>query len=207
MGSNLLPHHSLKTRVTLFTLALFVLGLWTLSWFATLELRTDMQRQMSLHQSAALNLLANSIQQGLTERLQALEKTAQHLTPSLLTDHAALQAELKHHVVLAGLFNGDVLVHDQQGTAIAESNYLPGRLGTNHLDRDHIKIALQHKQSAIGQLLTGSVSKRSDIGMSVPIHDAQDQAIGVLTGYIDLDKVNFLNIISQQSYGATGATC
>ncbi len=204
MWSNPLPRNSLKTRFTLFTLALFVLGLWILSWFATLQLRKDMQWQMSLHQSAALNLLANGIHQGLTERLEALEKTAQHLTTELLTDHAALQAELKQHVVLAGLFNGDLLVHDQQGTAIAESNYVPGRLGGNYLDRDHINIALQHKQSAIGQVMTGSVSKQSGIGMSVPIRNAQGQAVGVLTGYLDLDKANFLNIISQQSYGATG---
>lgn len=36
------PWHSLKTRVTLFTLAVVVLGIWSLSFYISRSLQADM---------------------------------------------------------------------------------------------------------------------------------------------------------------------
>jgi diguanylate cyclase (GGDEF)-like protein/PAS domain S-box-containing protein len=199
-----LQRHSIKARVTLFTLAMFVLSLVALSLFASHELRTDMQQQIRQQQRSALSLLSEFVSQGLTIRLQALEKSAQRITPALMDDPAALQAELNKQVMLGGLFNTDLLVMNREGTAIAESSFVPDRLGTNYLDRMHIRLALQHNRSAIGQPVIGRISKRFGFGMSAPIRGAQGQAIGVLTGYIDLGQANFLDTISQQKYGETG---
>jgi len=68
--------HSLKTRVTLFTLVIFVLSLWSLSLFASRELRADMQQMLSQQQTSAVSLLADEIHHELTDRLVALEKAA-----------------------------------------------------------------------------------------------------------------------------------
>lgn len=199
-----LQRHSIKARVTLFTLAMFVLSLVVLSLFASHELRTDMQQQIRQQQQSALSLLSEFVSQGLTIRLQALEKSAQRITPVLMDDPAALQAELKQQAALEDLFNSGLLVMNREGTAIGESSFGPDRLGTNYLDRMHIQLALRHNRSAIGQPVTGRISKRFGFGMSAPIRDAQGQAIGVLTGYIDLGQTNFLDTISQQKYGETG---
>ena len=43
MISTHLPWRSLKTRVTLATLAIFVLSLWALSFYVSRMLRVDMQ--------------------------------------------------------------------------------------------------------------------------------------------------------------------
>ncbi len=37
---------SLKTRATVFTLAVFVLGIWALSWYATRLLQADWERAL-----------------------------------------------------------------------------------------------------------------------------------------------------------------
>jgi len=38
---------SIKTKVTLFTLGIFLLSLWTLAFYASRMLHTDMQRLLS----------------------------------------------------------------------------------------------------------------------------------------------------------------
>jgi sensor histidine kinase regulating citrate/malate metabolism len=53
-----LQRHSIKAKVTLFTLAIFVLSMVVLSLYASHELRTDVQQQMSQRQRAALSLLS-----------------------------------------------------------------------------------------------------------------------------------------------------
>ena len=44
MNSLIHARHSLKTRITLATLAIFVAGLWSLSYYASSMLRQDMER-------------------------------------------------------------------------------------------------------------------------------------------------------------------
>jgi HAMP domain-containing protein len=195
---------SIKATVTLFTLAVFVISLVGLSLYASHQLRADMKQELSKQQRSALLLLSEFVNQSLTTRLQALEKAAQRITLAMMADPAALQADLRQHVVLEGLFNAGLLVKNHEGTAIAENSFFPGRLGTSYKDRDHIQMALQQNRSSVGQLLTGRISKKTGFGMSAPIRDAQGQAIGVLTGYIDLSQPNFLDIIGQQQYGQTG---
>ncbi len=196
--------HSIKAKVTLFTLAVFVISLVSLSLYASHQLRADMEQQMRQQQRSALSLLSEFVSQGLTMRLEALETAAQRINPAMMADPAVLQAELRQRVILESLFNAGLLVKNHEGTAIAEGSFFPGRLGTSYKDRDHIQLALQHNRSSVGQLLTGRISKKTGFGMSAPIRNAQGQAIGVLTGYIDLSQPNFLDIIGQQQYGQTG---
>jgi diguanylate cyclase (GGDEF)-like protein/PAS domain S-box-containing protein len=199
-----LQRHSIKAKVTLFTLAIFVLSMVVLSLYASHELRTDMQQQLRQQQRSALSLLSEFVSQGLTTRLQALEKSAQRITPALMNDPAALHVELHQRVILESLFNSGLLVTNREGTVIADNRFPPGQLGPGDLDCDHITLALQQNHAVISQPLTGRISKKTGFGMSAPIRDAQGQPIGVLTGTIDLGQPNFLDIIGQQHYGETG---
>lgn len=196
--------HSIKAKVTLFTLAVFVFSLVSVSLYASHQLRADMKQELSKQQRSALSLLSEFVSQGLTTRLQALEKAAQRITPAIMKDPVALQAEISQRVILESLFNAGLVVLNHEGTAMAENSYFPGRLGTSYGDRDHVQLALQQNRASVGQLLTGRVSKKTGFGMSAPIRDAQGKAIGALTGYIDLGQPNFLDIIGQQQYGRTG---
>ncbi|MEY4140495.1 MAG: hypothetical protein RLZZ371_2677 [Pseudomonadota bacterium] len=204
MRFGFVQRHSIKARVTLFTLAMFVLSLVAMSLFSSNELHNDLQHQLRQQQRSALALLSEFVDQGVTLRLQTLEKSAQRITPELMKNPAALQAELQQQVVLANQFNAGLLVMDAEGTVIAENNLITGRLGANYRDRDYIRNALQQNQAVVGQPVTGRISKIAGFGMSAPIRDAQGQPMGVLTGYIDLGQPNFLDIISQQKYGETG---
>ena len=53
--------HSLKTRVTVFTLVIFVISLWVLALFATRMLREDMQHLLGEQQQTTAAFVAEQI--------------------------------------------------------------------------------------------------------------------------------------------------
>ena len=53
------PWHSLRTRATVFTLAVFVLGIWMLTLYATRLLRADMERMLGTQQFQAVSAMAD----------------------------------------------------------------------------------------------------------------------------------------------------
>ena len=55
----------LKTRVTLFSLVIFVLSLWALAYYASKNLRTDMEQLLSDQQLPTATLVAANIDQQL----------------------------------------------------------------------------------------------------------------------------------------------
>ncbi len=76
-----LLQRSLKTRVTLFTLAIFVISLWALAYYTTRTLREDMQRLLGEQQFSVVSLVGADINHELGDRLSALENAAQAVTP------------------------------------------------------------------------------------------------------------------------------
>ena len=113
--------HSLKTRVTLFTIAVFIVSLWGLSFMTSRMLHADMQRGLGQQQSSALNLLSQFVNQGLEDRLAALGKVAQQISLAQMKPSADLQNRLNQSVSLQGLFNGGAFVVNPQGQVLADT--------------------------------------------------------------------------------------
>ena len=68
--------HSLKTRVTLFTLLIFVAGLWSLAFYASRTLHDAMQNQLAQQQRSTVALMADQFDDELRLRTKALEAAA-----------------------------------------------------------------------------------------------------------------------------------
>jgi len=64
---------SLNTRVTLYTLGIFVVGIWAVAFFASRMLREDMQSVLGEQQFSTVSLLAAQVDQELGDRSQILE--------------------------------------------------------------------------------------------------------------------------------------
>ena len=73
MNSRFLLNRSLKTRVTLFSLSIFVVSLWALSFYASRMLQEDMQRVLGEEQFQTASRAAAEINDHLTDRKTALE--------------------------------------------------------------------------------------------------------------------------------------
>ena len=199
-----LLQRSLKTRVTLFTLAIFVASIWALAFYASRMLRQDMQRLLGEQQYSIVSVLAADINQELGDRLNALEKVVERLTPAMLGDAATMQRFLEDRPVLQTFFNGGVIAYRTDGTAIADSLPAAGRIGVNYLDIDTVAAALQEGRANIGRPVMGKKLRAPVFGITVPMRDQQGKVIGALSGVVNLGRPGFLDKVTASTYGTTG---
>ena len=147
MVSTVLPRHSLKTRITLSTLLIFVVSLWSLSFYASQMLRRDIERLLGEQQTATATLLAAQINSemqqhmllatliltilagGLTwwsikRQLAPLQDTAQAITEMSDTNHPTHSLPITQHDEIGQLidsFNHLLGTFRQQDAALRDA--------------------------------------------------------------------------------------
>lgn len=195
---------ALKTRITLFTLAIFVSGIWSLSLYASRMLQADMQRLLGEQQLSTVTFIAEEVNSELQERLGLLGRVADTISPAILANDAAMQTFLENRISLPTLFNAGVWVTRADGIAIASLPHSAERIGVNYMDRDHILAALTKGKSTIGRPVIGKQAQAPLFAMGIPIRDTSGKVIGSLSGVTDLGKSNFLDRITDNKYGKNG---
>ncbi len=196
---------SLKTRVTLFTLLIFMISMWSLSFYASRMLRADMEILLGAQQLAAADHVAAEVNAVLDDHLSALTTVAAKITPAVMGNTSELQKFLEHrNRILIDLFNGGVITYRLDGTAIAEVPLSAKRIGVNFMDRDFITAALKNGRSTIGRPVIGRKLHVPIFTMTVPIFDTRGGVIGALSGVIDVAKSNIFDRITEGHFGKTG---
>ncbi len=206
MKSKFFRWHSLRTRVTLFTLAIFVASIWAVSLYASRTMQDDMQRVLGEQQFATVSVVAANINAELDARLKALERIAVDIGPAMSGNPKALQALLEQRPVFQTLFNAGFYVTGLDGIVIANVPASTRRIGVNFLnDANSAYLAGALKgRPIVGTPFVGKVLKVPIVPMAVPIRDAQGKVIGALAGIVNLGLPNFLDRITQARYGRSG---
>ena len=204
MASTVLPRHSLKTRITLATLLIFLAGIWSLSFYVSQMLRKDMEMLLGEQQFSTVSLLAGQVNRELETRIQALQLVAETSAPAMLEGPAAMQTLIEQHPVAQALFNGGIYVTRSDGIAIADLPASSKRLGIDYSDRDYIVAALKEGKSIISRPVMGRASRSPVFVAAAPIRDDQGNVIGALAGVTQLGIPNFLDNITNNRYGKTG---
>ena len=204
MKWNLLQWQSLKTRVTLLTLAIFVIGIWLLSFYVNRVLREDIQRLLGAQEFSSVSIIAAGVNEELEARLEALNTIAREVTPAMIDSKAPLQALLEQRPLLQNLFNGGVFVTGMDGTAIADVPLSAGRVGVNYMDRESIAHPLKEGKSIIGRPAMGKKLMAPIFSIVVPIFDKHGKVIAAMAGTINLGKPNFLDKVAAGQYGKSG---
>ena len=140
---------SLKTRVTLSTLAIFLASIWVLAFVAGHMLQEGIVRLLGEQQYSTVSVTAEAVNDNFLERRNALAARALKLDPKLWSDPVALKVQLEALPVLLQLFNGGLWATDAQGTAIAEAPRPTQRIGVNYMDRDFIEAALMAGKTSV----------------------------------------------------------
>ncbi len=195
---------SLKARVTLFTLVIFLFGIWSLAFYASRTLREDIERLLGEQQFSAASFIGKTIDQELANRLGTLTEFAPLVVPTIAQGPAAVQALLERRPYLASLFNGGVGVYRPDGTLIAAVPNGAERLQAETAEFDSVAAALKEGVTSVGRPFAGSKSPGPAVGLAAPIHDAAGTVIGALVGVINFGELNFLNNITGGRYGKTG---
>ncbi|MDO8788730.1 MAG: PAS domain S-box protein [Sulfuritalea sp.] len=195
---------SLKQKITLGILAIFVFGIWALSLYVTRILRNDLQSLLADQQASTVSYVASELNQALEDRIQALERVARSIDRAMLKNPVALQQVLDRRPIYEDLFNSGVIAVGRDGVALADTPVVAGRRGTNYLSNEATRTSLAENKTVIGRPLMGRVLKQALFNINTPIRDANGKVIGALFGVINLAKPNFLDRIGEHHYGKSG---
>ncbi|MBR0567438.1 EAL domain-containing protein [Azoarcus sp. L1K30] len=191
--------HSLRTRITAFTLVIFVVSIWSLTIYAHRTLRHDVQALLGQQLLSAATVAASALDRHLVGQVNMLHRVSALITPDLLHDATALQNFLDQRLILDGAFNDGVIVLDAAGTVIAELPVTAGRLGLNYIDSDYVREALRQREPVIGHPVIGKRPVAPAFGIAAPIHDDNGTIRGVLVGVTNLDAGSFLDRVPELS--------
>lgn len=195
---------SLTTRMTLFIVAVFLTGLWSLTFYTGHILRTDMERLLGAQQFSAVSLVTETVNQEFEHRLHALETVAKDMSPALLASPARLQEMLAKRPAFQAEFNGGTFVTGLDGVTLASIPAALERVGVNYMDRDYIVATLKQGKATVGRPVMGKKLVVPLFGMAVPIRSPEGQVIGAFAGVTDLSLPNFLGTITEGHYGHSG---
>ncbi|MBK9019180.1 MAG: EAL domain-containing protein [Sulfuritalea sp.] len=195
-----LPWRSLQVRVTLVTLAIFLLGIWSLAYYASRTLREDMQKLLGEQQFSTASLLAAELNASFAERVNALEVAARELAAIDIGDRKSLQRFLEMQNSLHSRFNGGLMIFDAKSTAIAEVPNAVGRVGANYKSRDYLIGALGDEKTTVGAPIAGPKLGAPVFVIATPIRNSRGIVVGAIGGVTNLGAPNFLDGLAVHTY-------
>jgi diguanylate cyclase (GGDEF)-like protein/PAS domain S-box-containing protein len=204
MFSRLVLLRSLKTRITFFSLAIFVASIWVLSFSSIRMLQSDMQRVLGEQQFSTASFIASQVNDELADRLAALERIAGNMNIDLIRKPAAMQKWLEDRQAIHVMFNGGIYITGIDGTAIASLPVSVGRVGVNYMERDNVAAALKGGKAGISKPTLGKQLNSPVFSIATPIRDSLGKVIGAFVGVVDLGKASFLDQLTENTYGRTG---
>lgn len=200
MPAPIAPGRSIKTRITVTMLAIFLGGIWSLTFYASELLRSDLQAILGAHQQSIATSMAARVQGEVDARTAALRAVAQELVGAHLADGAKLRKVLSARPVLLGLFDGGVVIVGSDGTVLAEMPPIGGRTGSAVLHMDGVRNALERGKVGVGQPFTDPTSGVAMVAMAVPINGSTGQVIGAMVGLTTLTQSGFLDRIMHDDF-------
>lgn len=195
---------SLQNRITLMTLLVFLLGIWSVTLYATRSLREDFIQVIGNQQYSTVSTLATQLNDELEEGLAQLGHMAGEIDPDLLQSPQRLQDYLVRHSEHIRSFNGGLRVSDHNGKTLASFPYSEDRIGMSYADRDYMITALKEGRANIGKPAIGKLLGTPVIGLAYPIKSASGQTIGAVVGAIVLGDSSIFQKIVRTRYGQTG---
>lgn len=132
---------------------------------------------------------ADLIEVFLDRRLDALQAAADALprddelpTPETMT------AWLQNQQTLLEQFNQGLLFFDEDGVAVAESQYVPERLGTGYADRPHFQVVMMSRQPYRAAPIVGRATGLPLLSYLVPLMRDDGTLKGLLGGVMEVNE-------------------
>lgn len=202
MDSDVPIWRSLKTRVTLTTLVIFVVSLWSLSFYASQMLREDMEALLGRQQFSTVSYLASEINEGFEERIAALQAVAATLGTVIEQGGPQARVALEGLPLLQRLFNAGVVVYGRDGGLLAAAGMRNGA-PLPLPDAAMLASVLEAGRPAV----TGPEPDDYEtplMQIAVPLRDGHGSIVGALSGFINVAEPSFLNAVSANQHGLTG---
>lgn len=205
MNLNMFKWYSLKTRVTVLTLVIFLIGIWALSFYVMQTLRKNMERLLSEQQLSTVSFVAAAINQEMEIRLRGLEIIAQSASLGILENPAALHALLAQHPTLLNLFNAGISVTRTDDASTFSAPFLSEQVGVHsYLEEKYITGIRKEAKSSVSKPGVSMQLQAQGFAMVAPLRNLQGKVIGDLVGLVNLNIPSYLDKLTEIRYGKTG---
>jgi diguanylate cyclase (GGDEF)-like protein/PAS domain S-box-containing protein len=201
MNLNFYRERSLKTRLTLFTLVIFLVSLWSLAIFASSVFQQDVQKLLGEQQFSNAASMAKAIDDRLRDRINALEASARTIDSNLLAQAGPLQHFLEQRFINLTQFNAGVFVMATDMKTLAGVPLSAGLAGIDSSGRDYALGVLKKARVTISEPFISPELHSAAFVIAVPILDARGTVIGALAGVTNLGLPNFLDTMTDTEYG------
>ena len=196
--------HSLKTRLTLLTLTIFWVSIWSLSYYLNAVLHSNLERALGQQQFSTVSVVAGQVNSALVSHQEALGLLADSAVQAMQGGAHDIHTLLKSRPYVTHLFNSGVVVVNADGkfvTGVSERNVL---VPLNDAHFHSLVDALREGKTAISAPIFSPLSRGPVFAISVPLKNAQGNLMGALVGMTDLGQPSFLDEVTQNRYGKTG---
>lgn len=196
---------SLTNRLTVLAVGVFLIGIWSITLYATQQLQKDMVELLGIQQFSTVSTVAAQLDGELRFRLEVLDQVADRIAPLLIKHPAQLQDVIQQDTALQALFSGGLRVHDRSGAILVQvaSQLLP--LEAGYADIDYMAIALREGRTSVGRAIAERRQEAPIVAMAAPIRGESGKVVGALVGTIDLQEYSFFDTVIRSSLGETGS--
>lgn len=181
---------SLNVRVIL--LILVTIGILACGMLVTVYrlIIDDYTKLVVERESAQIERIASELELSLKQRVLGLEAFSIRFLneDNELISTESLQQLLSKPSVAGDIFPDGLLAFDSKGVAIAESIYVPNRVGTSYLDRPHFQRIVQTKKAIISEPILGRVTGLPLLSFLQPIISPDGDVKGYAGGLLDLSN-------------------
>lgn len=148
----------------------------------------DYESLVAERESAEIERVVVSLDSALRQRLLGLEALSWQLLDNQeqLRPVTELTEVMEQATAIRSLFPDGVLIFDANATAIAESQFVEGRIGTNYADRDHLQRLFRSDQAVISEPLLGRATGLPLVSFLVPVFSTQGERVAIIGGIVDL---------------------
>jgi diguanylate cyclase (GGDEF)-like protein/hemerythrin-like metal-binding protein len=196
--------NSLKNRIILLVLGIFLLAFLALATYVKGLLRDELLVFVGEQQRSTLHLLTSEVNRALQERLKTLKTVSVSAGATPLDSAAVVRMLLAQRPFLADFFNGGVHVWNLEGVLLADAAEPAADLASSAVDPQDLAEVLTGGKDVIGRVQVLHEPQMAAFALLVPLYNIQGEVSGALGGIIRLDQPNFLTQIAAHRYGRTG---
>ncbi len=195
---------SLKFRVIALGVLLVVAGVGVRMLIALPFAQDLLRDRVAAEQLSIASYVARDIDHSILERRTLLTTLAATLPPALLQQPQELAGWIAERQRLSPLFNKGLAVLRPDGFgALAEYPVVPGRDRLLYSEAEWFQAALRADAPVMSKPQRGRASGDPVLIMALPVHDAGQRVVAVLTGVVALDAPGFLDLQNTR-LGASG---
>ncbi|TWI77491.1 PAS domain S-box-containing protein [Desulfobotulus alkaliphilus] len=195
----------LTRRIVLITTGCLFISILLLTLLISRLLFVEAEGTVVGHQQELVDMLVKRMENELEARSQTLQGFARFIHDGeKLLEVEKIEKLLSTRVRLLEYFSGGILVADEGAVAIAETIFVPGRIGTAYPDRPHVITASKTKEVVFTRPYMGRATGVPLSTITVPVLSNAGRVIGFLFGNTLLAEDNLFKEISEETLGHQG---